>query len=141
VIAPVFQIPVSRIDGNPTTLAEYQGSALLISNLALACGLTRRYVGLEPVYAKFCIVVLGFPDSDFAGQMRASMRKSSRFCETKYRVRSALFERITLKSQGSRPTVPPSDRGTAESQFKAGRSFRSRLELSGVGPEHDSDVS
>jgi glutathione peroxidase len=55
VIAPFYQIPVSRTDGKFTTLAEYQGSALLIDNLALACGLTQRYDGVEPVYEKFCI--------------------------------------------------------------------------------------
>jgi glutathione peroxidase-family protein len=42
---PLFQIPVSRIDDNLTTFAEYQGSALLIDNLVLACSLAQRYNG------------------------------------------------------------------------------------------------
>ena len=46
-IAPLFQIPVSRIDGSLITLGEYQGSLLLIVNVASACGLTARYAALE----------------------------------------------------------------------------------------------
>jgi glutathione peroxidase-family protein len=63
VIAPSFQIPVSRIDVNLTTLAEYQGSLLLIVNVASACDLTPQYAALESVYEKFHtrgFVVLGF---------------------------------------------------------------------------------
>ena len=43
----LYQIPITRIDGNQTTLAEFQGSVLLIVNVASACGLTCQYAGLE----------------------------------------------------------------------------------------------
>jgi glutathione peroxidase len=53
VIAPLLQIPVSRIDDSLTTLAEYQGSLLLIVNVASACGLAPQYAALESAYEKF----------------------------------------------------------------------------------------
>jgi glutathione peroxidase-family protein len=75
VIAPSVHIPVSRIDGNLTTLAEYQGSLLLIVNVASACGLTPRYAALESVYEKVHahgLEVLGFPCNDFARRITSS---------------------------------------------------------------------
>jgi glutathione peroxidase len=79
VIAPSVHIPVSRIDGNLTTLAEYQGSLLLIVNVASACGLTPRYAALESVYEKVHahgLEVLGFPCNDFA-RPRAGLERGN----------------------------------------------------------------
>jgi glutathione peroxidase len=143
VIAPLFQIPLSRIDGNLATLAEYQGSVLLIVNVASACGLTPQYAGLESVYEKFRtrgFVVLGFPCNDFAGQEPGSHGEIQRFCETQYGVRFPLFEKVTLKSQGRHPLYRHLIAAQPKAQFRPDSTLRSLLESSGVGPEHDSDV-
>jgi glutathione peroxidase len=143
VIAPLFQIPVSRIDGNLATLAEYQGAVLLIVNVASACGLTPQYAGLESVYEKFRtrgFVVLGFPCNDFAGQEPGSNEEIQRFCETKCAVRFPLFEKITLKSQGRHPLYSHLIAAQPKAQFRPDSTLRSPLESSGVGPEHDSEV-
>ena len=67
----LFEIPVTTITGEPTTLAPYKGHVLLIVNVASKCGLTPQYEGLEKLYStyKHCgFDVLGFPANDFAGQ-------------------------------------------------------------------------
>jgi glutathione peroxidase len=142
-IAPLFQIPISRIDGNLATLAEYQGAVLLIVNVASACGLTPQYAGLESVYEKFRtrgFVVLGFPCNDFGGQEPGSHGEIQRFCETKYGVRFPLFEKISLRSQECHPLYRHLIAAQPRAQFRPDSTFRSLLESSGVGPENDSDV-
>jgi glutathione peroxidase len=97
VIAPLFQIPVNRIDGRLTTLAEYQGSLLLIVNVASACGLSPQYAALESVYEKFHtrgFVVLGFPGNDFGGQEPGSNEEIQRSCERSTRCSSRFSRRL-----------------------------------------------
>ena len=49
----LYEIPLTRIDGRQTTLAEYHGSVLLIVNVASTCGLTWQYSGLQSLYEKY----------------------------------------------------------------------------------------
>jgi glutathione peroxidase len=112
----LYQIPMTRIDGKQTSLAEYHGSVLLIVNVASACGLTRQYAGLESLYEKYHargFVVLGFPCDDFGGQEPGTHCEIQQFCATRFGVQFPLFEKITVNSQGRHPPVPPLDRGAA----------------------------
>ncbi len=42
--APIYQIPVRKIDGSAGSLGEFAGDVLLVVNVASACGLTPQYV-------------------------------------------------------------------------------------------------
>ena len=80
---PVLNIPVRRITGEETTLADHQGKVLLIVNVASKCGLTPQYEGLENLYRSYGeqgFVICGFPSNDFAGQERHG-RKSRFPCQ------------------------------------------------------------
>jgi glutathione peroxidase len=139
----LYQIPIGRIDGSQTTLAEYRGSVLLIVNVASACGLTPQYAGLESMFEKFRsrgLVVLGFPCNDFAGQEPGSHEEIQQFCETKFGVQFPLFEKITVKSEGRHPLYDHLIGAQPKAHFAPDSTFRSKLESYGIRPERDSDV-
>ena len=45
--SPIYDIPLTTIDGTDSTLGDYRGKILLIVNLASRCGFTPQYEGLE----------------------------------------------------------------------------------------------
>ena len=83
------QIPLTRIDGTPDSLASHAGKVLLVVNVASKCGLTPQYEGLEALYkANQCrgFEVLGFPANDFAGQEPGADTEIAEFCSLNYGV-------------------------------------------------------
>ena len=67
----IYDINVTDIDGNETTLAPYCDKVLLIVNVASKCGLTPQYEGLQSLYEQtkdLGFEVLGFPANDFAAK-------------------------------------------------------------------------
>ena len=49
----LYEIPVNKIDGAETTLAEFEGKVLLLVNVASKCGLTPQYAGIEKLYKEY----------------------------------------------------------------------------------------
>ncbi|MBZ9937564.1 glutathione peroxidase [Mesorhizobium sp. BR1-1-16] len=105
-MASPFDIPLKRIDGSETTLADYAGKVLLIVNVASKCGLTPQYDGLEALYAKYKdsgLVVIGFPANDFAGQEPGSNKEIAEFCRATYGVDFPMFAKISVKGDDRHP--------------------------------------
>ena len=48
--ASILDIPVKKITGEETSLAEFKSHVLLVVNVASKCGLTPQYEGLEKIY-------------------------------------------------------------------------------------------
>jgi len=102
----VWNIPVDRIDGTPTSLAEYQGKVLLIVNVASQCGFTPQYAGLEALYEanrEKGLVVCGFPANDFAAQEPGSNAEIQSFCETSFGVKFPMFAKIAVTGAARHP--------------------------------------
>ncbi len=100
------EIPLTRIDGSPTTLAAFRGEVLLVVNVASQCGLTPQYAGLEALYeAKRGqgLQILGFPSNDFGSQEPGTEAQISEFCSTTYNVKFPLFSKIVVKGEGRHP--------------------------------------
>jgi glutathione peroxidase len=105
-MSTLFEIPVSTIAGEPTTLAPYQGQVLLIVNTASKCGLTPQYEGLETLYSTYKdrgFKVLGFPANDFAGQEPGSNEEIQSFCTMKFGVDFPMFEKVTVVGPDKHP--------------------------------------
>ena len=67
----IYDQKLHNLDGDPASLGDYRGKALLVVNVASKCGLTPQYEGLERLqktYADRGFSVVGFPSNQFMGQ-------------------------------------------------------------------------
>ena len=93
----LYEIPLTTLEGQPTTLDQYKGKVLLVVNTASKCGLTPQYEGLEKLYNtyKHCgFEILGFPANDFAGQEPGTDQDIKTFCDTKYNITFPMFSKV-----------------------------------------------
>jgi glutathione peroxidase len=99
----LYDIPVSRLDGTPSSLGDFQGKATLIVNVASKCGLTPQYEQLEKIheeYAERGFSVVGFPCNQFGAQEPGTPDEIATFCSTTYGVTFPLFEKIDVNGDG-----------------------------------------
>ena len=102
----IFDIPLTTLAGEPTSLAEQKGKALLLVNVASKCGLTPQYSGLERLqqqYADRGFSVLGFPCNQFGAQEPGSSEEIQTFCSTQYGVTFPLYEKLEVNGEGRHP--------------------------------------
>jgi glutathione peroxidase len=95
----LYDIPIATLEGKSSSLAPYEGKALLLVNVASKCGLTPQYEGLERLqktYADKGFSVLGFPCNQFGGQEPGTSEEIAEFCSTTYGVSFPLFEKIDV---------------------------------------------
>ena len=100
--ASVYDIPVKTIQGDDTTLNQYQGKVLLLVNVASKCGLTPQYEGLEKLYTEKKsqgFEVLGFPANNFLEQEPGSEAEIQEFCSINYKVDFPLFAKNQTLTQ------------------------------------------
>ena len=103
---PIYDIPVRKITGEETSLAEFKGHVLLVVNVASKCGLTPQYEGLEKLYEQYKgqgLVVAGFPANDFKAQEPGSNEEILAFCTTNFGVKFPLFDKITVVGPEKHP--------------------------------------
>jgi len=102
----ILNTTVMTIDGENTTLEQYQGDVLLIVNVASKCGLTPQYEGLENIHkawAKDGFKVLGFPCNQFLGQEPGSDEEIKTFCSTTWGVTFPMFSKIDVNGEYRHP--------------------------------------
>jgi glutathione peroxidase len=102
----LLDIPVSRIDGAPASLAEHKGKVVLVVNVASKCGLTPQYEGLENLYRAYRehgFVICGFPANDFSGQEPGSNAEIASFCQTTFAVDFPMYAKIPVTGAEKHP--------------------------------------
>jgi glutathione peroxidase len=102
----IFDVPIRTLNGEPSSLAEQKGKALLLVNVASKCGLTPQYTGLERIHERYGargFAVLGFPCNQFGGQEPGSPEEIATFCSTTYGVTFPLYEKIDVNGQARHP--------------------------------------
>ncbi len=118
----VHDIEVQTIDGQPATLGDYAGSAVLVVNVASKCGLTPQYTGLQRLYEQFAdrgLVVAGFPCNQFGEQEPGTPAEITEFCSVNYGVTFPLFAKIDVNGPGRHPLYAQLTE-TADAEGKAG---------------------
>jgi glutathione peroxidase len=99
----LYDIPVNRLDGTPSSLGDFKGKATLVVNVASKCGLTPQYEQLEKIHEEYGergFSVVGFPCNQFGAQEPGSPDEIATFCSTTYGVTFPLFEKIDVNGEG-----------------------------------------
>ena len=99
-------IALQTIDGTPQTLADYQGKALLVVNVASKCGFTPQYKGLEELYQRYKdqgFAVLGFPCDQFGNQEPGNEADIAQFCSLTYDVTFPMFAKVEVNGANAHP--------------------------------------
>jgi glutathione peroxidase len=96
----------TTISGKAQALSDFGGKAVLVVNVASACGYTPQYAGLEALHRELGargFEVLGFPCNDFGAQEPGTEADIQSFCTTRFGVTFPLFSKITVKGNGKDP--------------------------------------
>ncbi|SEQ92543.1 glutathione peroxidase [Faunimonas pinastri] len=139
--AKLDTIPLTRIDGSETSLADYAGKVLLVVNTASKCGLTPQYEALEALYREkhgAGLEVLGFPANNFKGQEPGTDEEIASFCSMNYDVSFPLFSKVSVKGEDMHPLYRALTEAAPEAAGPG--TMRARLEERGLVDGGPSDV-
>jgi glutathione peroxidase len=101
-----FDFSFVDLDGQPQSLAQYQGKALLLVNVASKCGFTPQYEGLEALWKDYRdqgLVVIGFPCDQFGHQEPGNAEEIRNFCSLTYAVDFPLSEKVQVNGDDAHP--------------------------------------
>lgn len=141
--AALYDIPLTRLDGTPASLAEHSGQVLLVVNVASKCGLTPQYAALESLYQSYRargMQVLGFPCNDFAGQEPGSEAEIQSFCDTMYDVHFPLYQKVRINSVPRHPLYEALIAARPEAQPSGSTLLINTLREHGLLPKQACDV-
>ena len=102
----IYQTELVTLDGEKTTLSQWQGKVLLVVNVASKCGLTPQYEELENLQKAWQdqgFSVLGFPCNQFLEQEPGSSEEIKTFCSTTYGVTFPMFAKTEVNGAGRHP--------------------------------------
>ena len=139
----LYEIPVNKIDGAETTLAEFEGKVLLLVNVASKCGLTPQYAGIEKLYKEYKdqgFAVLGFPANNFLAQEPGTNEEIQDFCQTNYDVTFPLFQKISVKGEDQHPLYSYLTAEKDAADIANGSAFEERLAGIGQPRASSSDI-
>ncbi len=86
-------------------LSDYAGKAILVVNVASACGFTPQYRDLEALYeskAEKGLVVIGVPCNDFGAQEPGDEHAIHEFCDSKYHVKFPMTGKVEIVNSDRR---------------------------------------
>ncbi len=95
-----------RLLGGPESLAAYANKAVLVVNVASACGNTPQYEPLQQLYDRYSprgFAILGFPCNQFGEQESGTDLEIATFCEMNYGVTFPIFRKIEVNGPGADP--------------------------------------
>ncbi|MCU1439484.1 MAG: glutathione peroxidase [Rhodoglobus sp.] len=118
----IADIPLTTIDGQPTSLAGYDEKVMLIVNVASRCGLTPQYEKLEQLQKKYAdrgFTVLGFPSNQFLQEL-GTEDSIKEYCSMTWGVTFPMFAKVKVNGRGAHPLYEQLTK-TADENGKAGK--------------------
>ncbi|MEU1310533.1 glutathione peroxidase [Streptomyces cinnamoneus] len=102
----LHDVEIDALDGGPANLAQYEGKAVLVVNVASRCGLTPQYAGLEKLHQQYAargFTVLGVPCNQFMGQEPGTHEEIAAFCSATYGVTFPMTEKTDVNGEDRHP--------------------------------------
>ncbi|WP_326799941.1 glutathione peroxidase [Streptomyces sp. NBC_01808] len=102
----VYDVELRTLAGEPASLGQFRGTAVLAVNMASKCSLTPQYAGLEKLHAQYAargFAVAGFPCNQFGGQEPGTAEEIATFCSATYGVTFPMFEKIEVNGPDRHP--------------------------------------
>ncbi len=139
----ILNTPVTTIDGENTTLAQWQGKVLLVVNVASKCGLTPQYEQLEALQearGAQGFSVLGFPCNQFLGQEPGGEEEIKTFCSMTYGVTFPLFSKVEVNGKQRHPLYQKLVAAAPDAIAPQGSGFYERMASKGRAPQEKGDI-
>lgn len=99
-VAPssVYDFQLKSIEGQDFSLAKYRGKMILVVNTASKCGFTPQYAELQKLAEMYKdkVVVIGFPENNFANQDPGTNAEIHAFCKQRYGVTFPLSQKVNV---------------------------------------------
>jgi glutathione peroxidase len=105
-VAAALNFRMAGLDGKEVDLAKFQGSVVLIVNVASECGYTPQYKSLQALYAKHAkkgLVIIGVPCNQFGEQEPGSNQEIAEFCEKNYGVTFPMLAKVNVNGKDACP--------------------------------------
>lgn len=102
----IYDFQAETLDGEPASLADWRGQALLIVNTASKCGFTPQYAGLEQLYRTYKdrgFSVIGFPCNQFGAQEPGNADEIANFCSLTYDVSFPMMAKVDVNGPAAHP--------------------------------------
>jgi glutathione peroxidase len=118
----ITDIPLTTINGDTTSLAEFSDKVILVVNVASRCGLAPQYEKLEALqktYGDRGFTVLGFPSNQFLQEL-GTEEKIAEYCSTTWGVTFPMFEKIRVNGKQQHPLYAELTK-TPDADGKAGK--------------------
>ncbi|KOU16859.1 glutathione peroxidase [Streptomyces sp. WM6372] len=102
----LYDIPLTTLSDEPTSLAAHEGKAILLVNTASQCGLTPQYSGLARLqfaYEEKGFTVIGVPCNQFGGQEPGTADDIATFCAAGFGVTFPMLEKTEVNGENRHP--------------------------------------
>jgi glutathione peroxidase len=142
-MSTVYDVPVQKITGEDTSLADFKGKVLLVVNVASKCGLTPQYEGLEKLYEQYRgqgLVVTGFPANDFKSQEPGTNEEIQSFCTANFGVKFPMFSKITVAGPEKHPLYSALIKAQPKAVSVGEVPFREKLKGYGIETNTDPEI-
>ncbi|HAG61505.1 MAG: glutathione peroxidase [Legionellales bacterium] len=105
-MSSLYDIDVTRLDGESLSMRQFAGRVLLIVNVASRCGFTKQYSELQRLYDTYQsqgLDILAFPCNQFAQQEPGGVEEIELVCRINWGVTFPVFQKIRVNGKYAHP--------------------------------------